>query len=97
MPRKADLTERSINIANYILDNRATMKQTAEKFGVSIPTISTAVHQKVKELDPVLYEKVNKVCDELILENKRIAGQKSASLAKNNIRFGRRRTGEGSK
>lgn len=94
MPRKVGLTERSIKIANYILDNRATMKQTAEKFGVSVPTISTAVHQKVKALDPVLYEKVKKICDELILENKRIAGQKSASLPKNNIRFGKRRTGE---
>lgn len=90
MPRKVEyLTERSIKIANYILENRATMKQTAETFGVSVPTISTTIHQRLKELDPVIYEKVKKICDEVKLENKRIAGQKSASLSKNNIRFGK--------
>lgn len=85
------IANRSIRIANYILENRASMKQVAEEFGVSGPTISTAIHQKVKELDPVLYEKVKKVCDEVKLENRIKAGKISASIPKNNIKFGRRR------
>lgn len=89
MPRKVDLTERSIKIANYILENRATMKQTAEIFSVSVAIISTAIHQKLKEVDPALYEKVKKVCDEVKIENKRIAGQKAASLSKNKMLFGK--------
>lgn len=85
------LASRSIQIANYILENRVSMKQASKEFGVSVPTISTAIHQKVKELDPVLYEKVKKVCDEVQLENKIKAGKISASIPKNNLKFGKRR------
>ena len=33
------IEERAINIANYIIDNNATVRQTAKKFGISKSTV----------------------------------------------------------
>lgn len=33
------IEERAINIANYIIDNNATVRQTAKQFGISKSTV----------------------------------------------------------
>lgn len=33
------IEERAISIANYIIDNNATVRQTAKKFGISKSTV----------------------------------------------------------
>lgn len=87
----AGLDERAIKIAHYILENRTSLTETGEVFGISKTTVGTDINKKVKRLDPVLYEQVKKVCDEIIIENRRKAGQRSASMSKNNIKFGKSR------
>ena len=37
------IEERAIEIANYIVEERATVRQTAEKFGVSKSTVHIVV------------------------------------------------------
>jgi len=37
------IEERAINIANYIIENNATVRQTARQFGISKSTVHAAV------------------------------------------------------
>lgn len=46
---KAYIEERAIEVAQYIIDENATVRQTAKKFGVSKSTVHTDVSKpKVK-------------------------------------------------
>lgn len=40
---KAHIEERTIQLAEYILDNKATVRDTAKKFGISKSTVHTVV------------------------------------------------------
>ena len=37
------IEEREMNIANYIIENNATVRQTAKEFGISKSTVHTVV------------------------------------------------------
>lgn len=37
------IEERAVEIAHYIIDSKATVRQTAKKFGISKSTVHTAV------------------------------------------------------
>ena len=37
------IEERAVEIANYIIETRATVRQTAKKFGISKSTVHTVV------------------------------------------------------
>ncbi len=40
---KGYIEERAVEIANYIIDNNATVRQTAKQFGISKSTVHKAV------------------------------------------------------
>lgn len=40
---KAYIEERAVGIANYIIENNATVRQTAKQFGISKSTVHTVV------------------------------------------------------
>ena len=40
---KEYIEERAIHIANYIIENNATVRQTAKEFGISKSTVHTVV------------------------------------------------------
>ena len=40
------IEERAVSIANYIIDNNATVRQTAKAFGVSKSTVHMVVTKK---------------------------------------------------
>jgi len=40
---KSYIEERAVNIANYIIDFNATVRQTAKKFGISKSTVHIVV------------------------------------------------------
>lgn len=48
------IEERAINIAHYIVDNSATVRQTAKKFGVSKSTVHKDVTQRLSQINPHL-------------------------------------------
>jgi spore_III_D: sporulation transcriptional regulator SpoIIID len=44
---KEYIEERAIEIANYIIEEKATVRQTAKKFGVSKSTVHIGVTKEV--------------------------------------------------
>ena len=51
------IEERAIEIANYIVEEKATVRQTAKKFGVSKSTVHKDVTERLEQLNPSLASK----------------------------------------
>ena len=49
--------------AEYILDHKATVRDTASHFGISKSTVHTDVTVKLKDLDRKLHNKVRKILE----------------------------------
>jgi putative DeoR family transcriptional regulator (stage III sporulation protein D) len=57
------IEERAISIANYIIDNNATVRQTAREFGVSKSTVHKDVTDRLVQINPALAKQARKVLD----------------------------------
>lgn len=57
------IEERAINIANYIIDSNATVRQTAREFGVSKSTVHKDVTERLVQINPSLAKQARKVLD----------------------------------
>jgi putative DeoR family transcriptional regulator (stage III sporulation protein D) len=57
------IAERVINISNYIVNNKATVRQAAKCFGVSKSTVHQDVTKKLEKIDRSLAKQVRKVLD----------------------------------
>lgn len=57
------IEERVINIAWYIVDEGATVRQTAKAFGVSKSTVHKDITDRLCQIDPPLAKEVRKVLD----------------------------------
>ena len=57
------IEERAINIANYIIDNNATVRQTAKQFGISKSTVHKDVTDRLMQINPALAKEARKVLD----------------------------------
>ena len=55
--------ERSEIFASYIIDNNATVRQTAQVFGISKSTVHKDIVCKLKYYNPSLYTEVKKILD----------------------------------
>ena len=51
---KEYIEERAIQIANYIIDENATVRQTAKRFGISKSTVHKDVADRLLHIDPDL-------------------------------------------
>ena len=60
---KGIVEERAAMLGEYIIENNATVRSTAKKFGVSKSTVHKDVSQRLKTLNPVLYREVRRVLD----------------------------------
>lgn len=60
---KSYIEERVINIANYIIENNATVRQTAKKFGISKSTVHKDVTERIVQINPTLAAEARKVLD----------------------------------
>lgn len=60
---KEYIEERAIEIANYIIEEKATVRQTAKKFGVSKSTVHKDVTERLQQLNPTLAYNARKVLD----------------------------------
>lgn len=60
---KAYIEERAVEIAHYIIDHKATVRQTAKAFGVSKSTIHKDVTERLTQLHPALAKEARKVLD----------------------------------
>lgn len=57
------IEERAIDIAHYIIETRATVRQTARKFGISKSTVHKDVTERLIQINPSLASEARKVLD----------------------------------
>ena len=57
------IEERALEIASYIIENQATVRQTARQFGVSKRTIHKDVTDRLSQINPQLAKEARKVLD----------------------------------
>ena len=60
---KGYIEERAVDIANYIIEENATVRQTAKKFGISKSTVHKDVTERLLQVNPSLAQKARKVLD----------------------------------
>ena len=57
------IEERAVEIANYIIDTKVTVRQAAKKFGISKSTVHKDCTDRLKQLNPGLASEVRQVLD----------------------------------
>lgn len=60
---KTAVEQRAVELAEYIIENKTTVRDAARKFGVSKSTVFVDVSERLKKLNPGLYCDVRKVLD----------------------------------
>ena len=53
--------ERAISLAQYIIENEATVRQTAARFGISKSTVHKDITTRLQHLNRVLFVQVQEV------------------------------------
>ena len=51
---KGYIEERAMEIARYIIDNNATVRQAAKKYGISKSTVHKDITERLRQISPVL-------------------------------------------
>ncbi|MBQ7934269.1 MAG: sporulation transcriptional regulator SpoIIID [Lachnospiraceae bacterium] len=57
------IEERAMGIAEFIIENNATVRQTAKAFGVSKSTVHKDVTERLVQINPTLAREARKVLD----------------------------------
>lgn len=57
------IEERAIQVATYIIDNNATVRQTAKQFGISKSTVHKDVTERLIHVNSALASEARKVLD----------------------------------
>lgn len=60
---KGYIEERAVEIANYIIEENATVRQTAKKFGISKSTVHKDVTDRLVQINADLAARTRKVLD----------------------------------
>ena len=60
---KEYIEERAMEIANYIIENNATVRQTAKAFGISKSTVHKDVAERLAQINPSLAAEARKILD----------------------------------
>lgn len=60
---KGIVEERAVELGEYIIESKATVRAAAKKFGVSKSTVHKDVSQRLKSVNPTLYKEVKEVLE----------------------------------
>ena len=60
---KTYIEERAIEIANYMIENNATVRQAAKNFAISKSTVHKDVTERLEQINPALAAEARKVID----------------------------------
>ena len=60
---KGVVEQRAIELAEYIIENKTTVREAAKKFGISKSTVHIDVSERLKKVNPSLYNDVRKILD----------------------------------
>ncbi len=61
---KGNIEERACGLARYIIENRATVRAAAARFGISKSTVHKDLSERLPAFNRPLYEQVKAVLDE---------------------------------
>lgn len=61
---KGNIEERACALAAYIIENRATVRAAAKKFGISKSTVHKDLQDRLPAVNRALYTQVKEVLDE---------------------------------
>ena len=61
---KKEIEERAINLAQYIIDSKDTVRGAAKKFCISKSTVHKDVTERLMQINPVLAKEVRRILDE---------------------------------
>lgn len=56
--------ERAVELGEYIVANKSTVRAAAKTFGISKSTVHTDVAQRLKKVSPALYHEVREILEE---------------------------------
>ncbi len=60
---KGIVEERAVELGNYILENRTTVRRAAKKFGISKSTVHKDVSERLRRVNPQLYQEVKGILE----------------------------------
>ena len=60
---KEQPTQRAVMLGQYIIENRATVRSAAKKFGISKSTVHKDVSERLKKENPLLYKDVKNILE----------------------------------
>lgn len=60
---KGIVEERAVELGQYIIESKATVRSAAKKFGVSKSTVHKDVSERLKYVNPQLYSQVKAVLE----------------------------------
>ena len=61
---KGNMEERAERLALYIIENRATVRAAAQKFGISKSTVHKDLSERLPTINRGLYEQVKEILNE---------------------------------
>ena len=61
---KTLVEERAVELGEYIVENKTTVRAAAKQFGISKSTVHSDVSERLKKVSPPLYNEVRKVLDD---------------------------------
>ena len=60
---KGNMEERAERLAQYIIENRTTVRAAAQKFGISTSTVHKDISERLPQFNRVLYQQVKEVLE----------------------------------
>ncbi|GHV38409.1 sporulation transcriptional regulator SpoIIID [Clostridia bacterium] len=60
---KAYIEERAVEVAKFIINSNATVRETAKKFGISKSTVHKDVTERLVKINPKLAKEARKVLE----------------------------------
>ena len=57
------MEDRAERLAQYIIENRTTVRAAAQKFGISKSTVHKDISERLPQFNPPLYLQVNEVLE----------------------------------
>lgn len=82
---KGIVEQRAIELAEYIIENKTTVRAAAKRFGVSKSTVHMDVSERLKKLNPLLYNEVREILEINKAERHIRGGQATKQKFSNNL------------
>ena len=65
---RTNIEERACRLAEYIIENRATIRAAAKTFCISKSTVHKDVTDRLQKINPALYEEVRPILEQNLRE-----------------------------